>query len=180
MVKLQPNYENRISANEICQQLSRNENPDNVLDFLFLVSYNCGQVWSKKCFLGGHLPQGSVRFWCFVKEGLYKSYILRRGVYYGKRKEYLLNFVFKETSEEEQELVSVFCEAVYEFVHIEKYEDIPLFFFANAFAILFPYIRAFVSTLTLQANYGPLVLSTMNLSSLAGVLKERTRIDDEA
>lgn len=102
------------------------------------------------------------------------------GVYYERRKEYHLNFAFKAASEEEQELVSVFCEAVYEFVHIEKYEDIPSYFFANAIAILFPYIRAFVSTLTLQANYGPLVLPTMNLSSLAGVLKERTRIDDEA
>lgn len=108
MVKLQPNYENRISANEICQQLSRNENPDNVLDFLFLVSYNCGQIWSKKCFLGGHLPQGSVRFWCFVKEGLYQSYILRRGVYYGKLKEYYLNFVFRATSEKSKNLLVCF------------------------------------------------------------------------
>lgn len=108
------------------------------------------------------------------------------GVYYEKSKEYHLSFTFKAVEEEEdgaerQELVSVVCEAVYEFAHIEKYEDIPSYFFANAIAILFPYVRAFVSTLTLQANYAPMVLPTMNLSSLAGVLKERTtRVNDEA
>lgn len=106
------------------------------------------------------------------------------GVYYEKSKEYHLSFTFKaveEDGEEIQELVGVVCEAVYEFAHIEKYEDIPSYFFANAIAILFPYVRAFVSTLTLQANYAPMVLPTMNLSSLAGVLKERTtRVNDEA
>ena len=129
---------------------------------------------------GYTFPKAVLDFSALSKRGSINPTFYVEGVYYGKRKEYHLNFVFKAAGEEEQELVSVFCEAVYEFVHIEKYEDIPLYFFANAIAILFPYIRAFVSTLTLQANYGPLVLPTMNLSSLAGVRKERTRIDDEA
>ena len=103
-----------------------------------------------------------------------------KGTYYEKSKEYHLSFIFKAVEEKGEELVSVVCDAVYEFIHIEKYEDVPSFFFANAIAILFPYVRAFVSTLTLQANYAPLVLPTMNLSSLADMLKEKTtRVSDE-
>lgn len=34
-------------------------------------------------------------------------------------------------------------------------EDIPDYFYANSIAILFPYVRAFVSTVSLQANIPP-------------------------
>lgn len=42
-------------------------------------------------------------------------------------------------------------------------------------AILFPYIRAFVSTVTLQANVMPILLPTVNLSSLESRLRENTK-----
>ncbi|WP_295680672.1 protein-export chaperone SecB [uncultured Fibrobacter sp.] len=53
--------------------------------------------------------------------------------------------------------------------------DIPEFFFTNSIAILYPYVRAMVSLVCLQANFGSTVmLPTLNLSSLAGFLKEHT------
>ncbi|MFN8277653.1 MAG: protein-export chaperone SecB [Chitinophagales bacterium] len=54
--------------------------------------------------------------------------------------------------------------------------SIPSFFYSNSIAILFPYIRAFVSTVTLQANVGLVMLPTLNLSSLGDNLKLNTSL----
>lgn len=54
-------------------------------------------------------------------------------------------------------------------------DSIPDFFYTNSIAILYPYVRAMVSLVCLQANFGSAVmLPTLNLSSLSGFLKERT------
>lgn len=63
-----------------------------------------------------------------------------------------------------------------EFVFSEQIQlgDIPGFFYPNSIAIVFPYIRAFISTLSLQANMNPIILPTMNLTSLQEELKKNT------
>lgn len=49
-------------------------------------------------------------------------------------------------------------------------------FYANSIAIVFPYIRAFISTVTLQANLvSPILLPTMNLTSLGERLMNNTK-----
>jgi len=58
---------------------------------------------------------------------------------------------------------------------VTKVEEIPTYFYANSIAIVFPYLRAFVSTLTLQSNAKPIVLPTMNLSSLEAELRRNTQ-----
>ena len=58
---------------------------------------------------------------------------------------------------------------------VTKLEEIRTYFFANSIAIVFPYLRAFVSTLTLQSNVKPMVLPTMNLSSLETELRRNTQ-----
>lgn len=58
--------------------------------------------------------------------------------------------------------------------HVNEIVDIPTYFYANSIAIVFPYLRAFISSLTIQANLKPLILPTMNLSSLSNPLKEHT------
>lgn len=50
----------------------------------------------------------------------------------------------------------------------------PSYFYRNSIAIVFPYIRAFISTVTLQANIPPIILPTMNLTSLEIPLKQNT------
>ena len=52
--------------------------------------------------------------------------------------------------------------------------DLPPYFYRNAIAIIYPYLRSFVSTLTLQANAGILILGLLNLSSLEGPLRKNT------
>lgn len=50
-------------------------------------------------------------------------------------------------------------------LNIHSLDDIPEYFYANSIAILFPYIRVFVSTVTLQANIKPIVLQHITITS---------------
>lgn len=77
------------------------------------------------------------------------------------------------------ELFKVEMDSIFEFVDLKSIEDIPPYFYANSLGIIYPYIRAFVSTLTLQANCSDtVVLGLLNLTELAPVLKENTELID--
>ena len=73
-------------------------------------------------------------------------------------------------------IVEVSCIAQFSFMDRIKFEEIPDFFYPNSLAILFPYIRAFVSTLSLQANSSPMILPTMNLMGLTEELRDNTSV----
>jgi preprotein translocase subunit SecB len=49
---------------------------------------------------------------------------------------------------------------------VERDDNLKSFLFTNAPAILFPYIRAFISTLTALSGSSQITLPTMNLSNL--------------
>lgn len=72
------------------------------------------------------------------------------------------------------DVVSVDCEAKFQFANLLQLADVPGYFYPNSIAILFPYVRAFVSTITLQANVSPIVLPTMNLTNLQEKLRNNT------
>lgn len=101
------------------------------------------------------------------------------GVYKEDEKLYILKFVFKAMKDEAEEspIVRIRCIAEFKFEGVASLENIPSFFYLNSIAILFPYVRAFVSTLTLQANIKPILLPTLNLSSLQETLKNNTTAD---
>ena len=92
------------------------------------------------------------------------------------KSEYELKFIFSAiSSQSKSKFLEIECIAIFRFKDSIKYEEIPDYFYVNSIAILFPYIRAFVSTLTLQANIFPMVLlPTMNLSSLGTSLRQNT------
>lgn len=73
-------------------------------------------------------------------------------------------------------IVEVSCIAQFSFKNEIKFEEIPDFFYPNSLAILFPYIRAFVSTLSLQANSSPMILPTVNLMGLTEKLRNNTSV----
>jgi len=76
-------------------------------------------------------------------------------------------------------LFRIEMDSVFEFSDLKSFEDIPAYFYGNSLGIVYPYIRAFISTLTLQANCGDIVvLSLLNLTDLAQVLKENTEVRD--
>lgn len=96
------------------------------------------------------------------------------GEFNKEKSEYKLLFNFSAASGGEKPFVEIVCESTFKLKNVNSVEEIPPFFFQNSIAILFPYIRAFVSTITLQANNKPMVLPTMNLSSLEEPLKNST------
>lgn len=66
------------------------------------------------------------------------------------------------------------CIGIFKFENANTLADIPSYFYRNSIALLFPYLRAYVSLVTNQANISSLVLPTMNLISLESPLKENT------
>lgn len=101
------------------------------------------------------------------------------GVFYTKDARYDLVFdVTVECVETGTEVVKVSCEASFSFGNKVSIEDIPDYFYPNSLAIVFPYVRAFVSTISLQANVQPVVLPTVNLMGLTEKLKGQTQIID--
>ncbi|MCI6427368.1 MAG: protein-export chaperone SecB [Rikenellaceae bacterium] len=103
--------------------------------------------------------------------------ILPEGEFSSANRTFKLSFRF--TASFDKTLISpcieIKCVGVFEFNDTDSVEDIPSYFYANSIAILFPYVRAFVSMVTLQANFQPVVLPTMNLSDLSNVLKEHVK-----
>lgn len=100
------------------------------------------------------------------------------GVYDKTARSYNLRFVFNaKQGEEEATIVKIVCEASFEFKEAINLEEIPDYFYPNCLAIVFPYVRAFVSSVTLQANMTtPILIPTLNLTGLQSILKENTTI----
>jgi preprotein translocase subunit SecB len=69
-------------------------------------------------------------------------------------------------------------ESIAEFLFDKPYtfEELPPYFFANSIPILFPYLRAFVSAFTLQANANVVMLGLIKFSNVAEPLKDNTEI----
>ncbi len=101
------------------------------------------------------------------------------GKFYPEDGLFNLTFTFAARAAGQEDLaIYVSCVADYKFENVRELAEIPEYFYANSIAILFPYIRAFVSTLTLQANVKPLVLPTYNISPLKDNLIQNTTVAD--
>lgn len=70
--------------------------------------------------------------------------------------------------------VSIDCECTFEFTNVSNLSEIPDYFYTNSIAILFPYVRAYISTMSVQSNILPIILPTLNLSYLNEPLKQHT------
>lgn len=66
----------------------------------------------------------------------------------------------------------------FKFEPVDDIDDISGFFYTNASAILFPYIRAYIGTLTNLSGLKAINLPTLNLTNLAEDLKQNTVIID--
>lgn len=81
---------------------------------------------------------------------------------------------FNEEKTRNYPFVEISCQATFNFENVSSFDDIPDYFYQNSIAILFPYVRAYISLVTNQANIHPLILPIMNLSSLKNELKKNT------
>ena len=99
------------------------------------------------------------------------------GVFHQETGVFKLTFLFSAKIAN-VDVVSVNCQSEFMFEDVRRLEDIPDYFYANSIAILFPYVRAFVSTVSLQANIPPIIIPTLNLSPLKDYLKENTEVSN--
>lgn len=98
------------------------------------------------------------------------------GIYNEDTSIFNLTFMFfAKCKGSDQHFIEIECQATYKFQDNLKLEEIPPYFYGNCIAILFPYIRSFISTVTLQANIPALIIPTMNLTELSEPLKQQTK-----
>lgn len=68
----------------------------------------------------------------------------------------------------------------FDFVDIESLDNLSNYFYVNAPALIFPFIRSYISAITALSGLETIYLPIMNLSSLITRLKENTIEIDEA
>jgi len=98
------------------------------------------------------------------------------GIYDKSMKTFSLRFAFTASQgDENKTIVKIVCIATFEFKETLDMDAIPEYFYTNSLAIVFPYVRAFVSSVTLQANMvTPILIPTLNLTRLQSSLKANT------
>jgi preprotein translocase subunit SecB len=98
-----------------------------------------------------------------------------QGVYTQEIAQYELAFSVKVGhNDDDIPFAKVHCKGMFEFENVSNLNDIPDFFYTNSIAILFPYVRAYLSLVTTQANVPGIILPTFNLSDLKDELRRNT------
>ncbi len=100
-----------------------------------------------------------------------------KGAFIGENSQYELVFSIKAYNEDksiQMPFLYVQCIGMFSFQNVNSVSEIPDFFYRNSIAILFPYLRAYVSVVTTQANVPGIILPTLNLSSLEDGLRKNT------
>lgn len=99
------------------------------------------------------------------------------GTYNPQQKTFTLTINFRAVyGRDEMPFANVMAVGEFEFAESIDLKNIPDYFYANSIAILFPYIRAFITTLTAVANVKPFILPTFNLTGLAEPLQKNTDV----
>jgi preprotein translocase subunit SecB len=97
------------------------------------------------------------------------------GIYFNENQNFELRFVVKVAQNtNENPFAEISCKGTFKFENIDSFDNIPEFFYRNSIAILFPYVRAYLSLVTTQANVPGIILPTLNLSNLESELKKNT------
>lgn len=98
-----------------------------------------------------------------------------KGLYDNENSTFELQFVVNVSNKvAENPFVEISCKGIFKFENVSSFEEIPDFFYRNSIAILFPYVRAYLSLVTTQANVPGIILPTLNLSNLETELKNNT------
>ncbi len=124
--------------------------------------------FSRYSFTESHLRLGQIPDECALSIKFKPT-----GVFSADDNMFLMNLYFT-ASYKDVEVVKVSMDAEFKIHGASSIDDIPDYFYPNSIAIVYPYIRAFVSTLTLQSNVHPILLPTINLSSLKDEFRNNT------
>lgn len=106
-------------------------------------------------------PELSINFTC-------------NGVYSQVDSTYELTFSVSVFNPDSEPFASIRCIGTFQLDNVSDFDEIPDFFYPNSIAILFPYVRAYLSLVTTQANVPGVILPTLNLSNLEDELRRNT------
>lgn len=99
------------------------------------------------------------------------------GTFLKTEAKFIIQFDFNTTGiDDGKQIISAKMLASFKFNKQIEADQIPNFFYKNSLAIVFPYLRAFITTLTTQAGVKPLILPILNLESLEKTLRANTEI----
>jgi preprotein translocase subunit SecB len=99
------------------------------------------------------------------------------GIVNRKTSEFVLTLNAKITDSTNSVNIEIDAEAIFKFSNDSPERELDNFFYTNSSAILFPYIRAYIATLTTLSGES-IVPPTLNLTGLGDKLKENTKIID--
>jgi preprotein translocase subunit SecB len=100
-----------------------------------------------------------------------------KGLINEKTSTFKLELVVNIEDEDKKFKANITAVASYTYDSNIQAENLDKFFYINAPAILFPYIRAYISSLTTLSGLNPITLPTLNLSNLGEELKKNTVIE---
>lgn len=92
--------------------------------------------------------------------------IIPKGIYSQGKFDVELELTARDEDDLNFIIIHVKCIATFRFDERLPLNEVPSYFYKNSIAITFPYIRAFISNLTLQSNTGLIILDLMNLTNL--------------
>lgn len=97
------------------------------------------------------------------------------GIFDEEESTYELTFKIDIKSDDKtMPFISIQCKGLFKFTNAITFGEIPDYFYNNSIAILFPYLRSYVSLVTTQANIPGIILPTLNLMSLGEDLKAKS------
>ncbi len=99
------------------------------------------------------------------------------GILKSQQNVFILNLKLKIKSRDGNLKIEIDAKGTFEFEPVEDVNNIGQFFYMNSTAILFPYLRAYIATLTNLSSVKTINLPTMNLTNLAKELKQNTVIE---
>lgn len=100
-----------------------------------------------------------------------------KGVIKSSESTFQMTLGVKIEDEKKTLLVEIVAVSDYIFDNEVDKETLNKLFYVNAPALLFPYIRAYISALTSLSGIKPITLPTLNLSALGGELQKNTSIE---
>jgi preprotein translocase subunit SecB len=112
----------------------------------------------------------------FSKSGNYNIDIIPNAVIDRKNQVYQLDLTVNITNETKCFSASVSAVGLFKYNDTMQQDILDNYFLVNAPAIIYPYIRAYVSTLTGFSGIKSINLPLMNLTGIIPVLKEKTTI----
>lgn len=98
-----------------------------------------------------------------------------KGLLYKNDSNFQLHLDVKIEDENKSFQIEIDAIANYVFENKESLDNLSKFFYVNAPALLFPYIRAYISTLTNLSGFEPINLPTLNMTRLGEDLRKNTK-----